>query len=174
MLRSIQNTQTLCATIADGSSRNNGRLRSTSFTSDVFEWSSVRFRAGTYFVITVFLNSSRQMLTHYLYLLHNRLIQCSRKVIILPFGGTQPAETLTYLFFILYFKLDTLLSCLRTISAIFFPLNVSGLTGPSSGGLNCTCSLWYSPPENGIVYRHYIKIWYNKIWYNKTCRISVF
>ena len=35
---------------------------------------------------------------------------------------------------------------LRTISAILFPLHVSGLTGPSSGGLNCTCSLWYSPP----------------------------
>ena len=36
--------------------------------------------------------------------------------------------------------------CLCTISAIFFPLYFSGLTGPSSGGLNCTCSLWYSPP----------------------------
>ena len=49
-------------------------------------------------------------------------------------------------FFILYFQLDTLLFCLCTITAIFFPLQVSGLTGPSSGGLNCTCSLWYSPP----------------------------
>ena len=48
--------------------------------------------------------------------------------------------------FILYFQLDILLFCLRTISASFFPLHVSGLTGPSSGGLNCTCSLWYSPP----------------------------
>ena len=46
--------------------------------------------------------------------------------------------------FILYFQLDALLSCLRTISAILFPLYVSGLTDPSSGGLNCTCSLWYS------------------------------
>ena len=36
--------------------------------------------------------------------------------------------------------------CLRIITAIFFPLHISGLTGPSSGGLNCTCSLWYSPP----------------------------
>jgi len=52
----------------------------------------------------------------------------------------------------------TFLFRLRTISAIFFPLHVSGLTGPSSGGLNCACSQWYSPPENGIVYRNYIKI----------------
>ena len=36
--------------------------------------------------------------------------------------------------------------CLRTITVVFFPLHVSGLTGPSSGGLNCTSSLWYSPP----------------------------
>ena len=36
---------------------------------------------------------------------------------------------------------------LRRITAIFFPLHVSGLTGPSSGGLNCTCGLWYSPPD---------------------------
>ena len=35
---------------------------------------------------------------------------------------------------------------LHTVSAILFPLYVSGLTGPSSGGLNCTCSLWYSAP----------------------------
>jgi len=48
--------------------------------------------------------------------------------------------------FILYFQLDTLLFCFRTITAIFLPLHVSGLTGPSSGGLNCTCSLWYSFP----------------------------
>ena len=41
---------------------------------------------------------------------------------------------------------DTLFFRLRTISAILFPLRVSGLTGPSSGGLNCTSSLWYSPP----------------------------
>ena len=54
-------------------------------------------------------------------------------------------KTLNYQF-ILYFQLDTLLFCLRTISAIFFPLHVSGLKGPSSGGLNCTCSLWYSAP----------------------------
>ena len=46
----------------------------------------------------------------------------------------------------LYFQLDTLFFRLRTISAILFPLHVSGLTGPSSGGLNCTCSLWYSLP----------------------------
>ena len=32
--------------------------------------------------------------------------------------------------FILYFQLDTLLFSLRTISAILFPLHVSGLTGP--------------------------------------------
>ena len=49
-------------------------------------------------------------------------------------------------FISLYFQLDTLFFRLRTISAILFPLHVSGLTGPSSGGLNCTCSLWYSPP----------------------------
>ena len=49
---------------------------------------------------------------------------------------------------------------LHIISAILFPLHVSGLTGPSSGGPNCTRSLWYSPPENGIVYHHYIKIVY--------------
>ena len=40
----------------------------------------------------------------------------------------------------------TILFRLHTVSAILFPLHVSGLTGPSSGGLNCTCSLWYSPP----------------------------
>ena len=62
------------------------------------------------------------------------------------------------IFGFLYFQLDTLFFRVRTISAILFPLHISGLTGPSSGGLNCTCSLWYSPPENGIVYRHYIKI----------------
>ena len=49
-------------------------------------------------------------------------------------------------FIFLYFQLDTLFFRLRTISAIPFPLHVSCLTGPSSGGLNCTCSLWYSPP----------------------------
>jgi len=49
-------------------------------------------------------------------------------------------------FIFLYFQLDTLFFRLRSISAILFPLHVSGLTGPSSGGLNCTCSLWYSPP----------------------------
>ena len=40
----------------------------------------------------------------------------------------------------------TILFRLHKVSAILFPLRVSGLTGPSSGGLNCTCSLWYSPP----------------------------
>ena len=40
----------------------------------------------------------------------------------------------------------TILFRLHTVSAILFLLHVSGLTGPSSGGLNCTCSLWYSPP----------------------------
>jgi len=49
-------------------------------------------------------------------------------------------------FLILYFQLDTLLFCLHTITVVFFPLHVSGLTGPSSGVLNCTSSLWYSPP----------------------------
>ena len=57
------------------------------------------------------------------------------------------SETCRVSFFIfLYFKLDTLFFRLRTISAILFPLHVSGLTGPSSGGLNCTSSLWYSAP----------------------------
>jgi len=51
-----------------------------------------------------------------------------------------------FFFIFLYFQLDTLFFRLRTISAILFPLHVSGLIGPSSGGLNCTCSLWYSPP----------------------------
>jgi len=49
----------------------------------------------------------------------------------------------------LFFFISNLIHCfsrLRTISAILFALHVSGLTGPSSGGLNCTCSLWYSPP----------------------------
>ena len=49
-------------------------------------------------------------------------------------------------FIFLYFQLDTLFFRLHTLPAIFFPLHVSGLRGPSSGGLNCTCSLWYSPP----------------------------
>ena len=39
-------------------------------------------------------------------------------------------------FFFIYFQLDTLFFLLRTISAILFPLHVSGLTSPSSGGLN--------------------------------------
>ena len=55
----------------------------------------------------------------------------------------------------LFFFISNLIHCffrLRTISAILFPLYISGLTGPSSGGLNCTCSLWYPPPENGVVY----------------------
>ena len=40
----------------------------------------------------------------------------------------------------------TILFRLHTVSAILLLLQVSGLTGPSSGGLNCTCSLWYFPP----------------------------
>ena len=52
----------------------------------------------------------------------------------------------TFYFIFLYFQLDTLFFCLCTISAILLSLHVSGLTGPSSGGLNCTCSIWYSPP----------------------------
>ena len=71
---------------------------------------------------------------------------------------TMVSKLKIYFFIFLYFQLDTLFFRLRTISAILFPLHVSGLTGPSSGGLNCTCSLCYSPPENGIIYRHYIKI----------------
>ena len=51
-----------------------------------------------------------------------------------------------YKFIFLYFQLDALFFRLRTISAILFHLHFWGLTGPSSGGLNCTCSLWYSPP----------------------------
>jgi hypothetical protein len=47
----------------------------------------------------------------------------------------------------LYFQLDTLFSSVYIQCLGFlFPLHVSGLTGPSSGGLNCTCSQWYSPP----------------------------
>ena len=49
-------------------------------------------------------------------------------------------------FIFLYFQLDTPFFRLRTISAILFPLHASGLTGPSSGGPNCTCCVWYSPP----------------------------
>jgi hypothetical protein len=52
-----------------------------------------------------------------------------------------------YSLFYLYFQLDTLFSpvyiqCL----GFLFPLHVSGLTGPSSGNLNCTCIQWYCPP----------------------------
>ena len=36
----------------------------------------------------------------------------------------------------LYFQLDALSFRLRTISAILFPLHVSGFAGPSSGGLS--------------------------------------
>jgi len=64
---------------------------------------------------------------------------------------------------ILFFFISNLIHCfsrLHTTSVVLFPLHVSGLTGPSSGGPNCTRSLWYSPPENGIVYHHYIKIVY--------------
>jgi len=68
-----------------------------------------------------------------------------------------PTHFCTFTF--LYFQLDTLFFRLHTISAIFFPLHVSGLTGPSSGGLNCTCSLWCSPPDNGIFIVILLKYW---------------
>ena len=59
-----------------------------------------------------------------------------------------------------YFQLDTLFFHLRTISAIPFPLHVSGLTGPSSGGLNCTCSLWYSPPlQTSLSCSRWERVW---------------
>jgi hypothetical protein len=49
--------------------------------------------------------------------------------------------------FYLYFQYDTLFSSVYLQCLGFlFPLHVSGLTCPSSGGLNCTCSQWYSPP----------------------------
>jgi len=49
-------------------------------------------------------------------------------------------------FIFLYFQLDTLFSVYVQYLLSYFPLHVSGLTRPSSGGINCTCSLWYSPP----------------------------
>jgi hypothetical protein len=52
-----------------------------------------------------------------------------------------------YSLFYLYFQLDTLFSSVYVQCLGFlFSLHVSGLTGPSSGGLNCTYSQWYSPP----------------------------
>ena len=54
---------------------------------------------------------------------------------------------LSIVYFSLFPTRYTILFRLRTVSTILFPLHVSGLTGPSSGGLNCTCSLWNSPPE---------------------------
>jgi len=53
---------------------------------------------------------------------------------------------LSIVYFSLFPTRYTILFRLHTVSAILFPLHVSGLIGPSSGGLNCTCSLWYSPP----------------------------
>jgi len=53
---------------------------------------------------------------------------------------------LSIIYFFLFPTWYTVFFRLRTISAILFPLHFSGLTDPSSGGLNCTCSLWYSPP----------------------------
>jgi len=75
-------------------------------------------------------------------------------------------------FILIYFSLfptrPTVLFRLRTISAILFPLYVSGLTGPSSEGLNCTCSLWYSPPlQMSLLCGRW-----ERTWYNKTCRLK--
>ena len=74
----------------------------------------------------------------------------------LSLGQLKPVQTITpYLDILLTVHLSIIYSLfptwytafyLRTISAVLFPLHVSGLTGPSSGGLNCTRSLWYSPP----------------------------
>jgi hypothetical protein len=59
----------------------------------------------------------------------------------------------------LYFQLDTLFSSVYIQCLGFlFHLHVSDLTGPSSGGLNCTCCQWYPLSENGIFYCHYFKI----------------
>ena len=51
---------------------------------------------------------------------------------------------LSIVYFSLFPNRYTSLFRLHIISAILFPLHVSGLTGPSSGGPNCTCSQWYS------------------------------
>ena len=62
----------------------------------------------------------------------------------------------------LFFFISNLIHCFPVYVQYllsYFPLHVSGLTGPSSGGLNSTCSLWYSPPENKISkYQKNIKI----------------
>ena len=67
-------------------------------------------------------------------------------IVIITWIKTPTRCTLFFYFFFFIFNLIHCFFRLRTISAILFPLHVSGLTGPSSGGLNCTCSLWYSPP----------------------------
>ena len=41
----------------------------------------------------------------------------------------------------------TILFRLHTVSAILLPLHVSGLTGPSSGGLNCSETRWTQDSE---------------------------
>ena len=49
----------------------------------------------------------------------------------------------------LFFFISNLIHCFSVYVQYllsYFLLHVSGLTDPSSGGLNCTCSLWYSPP----------------------------
>ena len=80
---------------------------------------------------------------------------CQWKIVITP-PGIEPTTFWKYLDILLTVHLSiiyalfptwyTVFFCLRTISAILFPLHVLGLTGPSSGGLNCTCSLRYSAP----------------------------
>jgi len=69
---------------------------------------------------------------------------CSSLVLVVYCVGTGLNDELITIF--LYFQLDTLFSVYVQYLLTYFPLHVSGLTGPSSGGLNCTCSLWYSPP----------------------------
>jgi len=69
-----------------------------------------------------------------------RLVSCENK------GATDTrGRGVVPEFIFLYFQLDTLFSVYVQYLLSYFPLHVSGLTGPSSGGLNCTCSLWYSP-----------------------------
>jgi hypothetical protein len=50
-------------------------------------------------------------------------------------------QTFRQILFYLYFQFDILFSsvCIQCLGFLF-PLHVSGLTDPSSGGLNCTCS----------------------------------
>ena len=58
------------------------------------------------------------------------------------------SDMMTNFLFYLYFQLDALFcSVYIQYLGFLFPLYVSGLTGPSSGGLNCVCSEWYSPPH---------------------------